>query len=164
MRNNRRRVNPETALETRCHPVFDESGQSLLEVLVSVLFMASLLLMSLNFMTAGIQGNSRGREMSTATYLAQEVLEEMKMVEYDDLPEFSGFVTGGGLPGGEPARSICQVWEGNILSELASGRGEIDVDATASRARITVIVEWVDGVNKERHVTFETLISNSNST
>jgi hypothetical protein len=88
----------------------------------------------------------------------------MKMVEYDDLPEFSGFVTGGGLPGGEPARSICQVWEGNILSELASGRGEIDVDATASRARITVIVEWVDGVNKERHVTFETLISNSNST
>ena len=138
----------------------EERGQSLLEVLVSVLFLAMILLMSLNFMTAGIRGNSRGREMSAAAYLAQQVLEEMKLVDFDDLSGFDGFTTGGGLPAEDPARSICLEWEEGVQGELPLGQGEIDVQVTGSRARVSVEVEWTDGVSKERRVRYETLISN----
>jgi len=138
----------------------EERGQSLLEVLISLLFLALILLMSLNFMTAGIRGNSRGREMSAAAYLAQEMLEAMKMADFDDLSDFDGFTTGGGLPAQDPARSICLEWEEGVQGELPMGEGTIDVAVTGSRARIKVDVVWVDGVNKERHVTYETLISN----
>ena len=140
--------------------VAEERGQSLLEVLISILFLGAILLMSLNFMAAGIRGNSRGREMSAAAYLAQEILETMKTIDFEDLSGFDGFVTGGGLPAQEPARTICSEWEGNVQGELPLGLGEIDVDVTGSRARISVVVKWVDGVNKERQVRYETLIAN----
>ncbi len=139
----------------------ENRGQSLVEVIVAILFLAMILLMSLNFMTAGIRGNSRGREMSVATYLAHQILAEMKLCEFEDLPDFDGFTTGGGLPATEPARSICMDWEEAIQDELPSGLGEVDVVVGASRVSITVVVEWVDGVNKERRVRYETLISDS---
>ncbi|OGF96920.1 MAG: hypothetical protein A2Z06_03300 [Candidatus Glassbacteria bacterium RBG_16_58_8] len=137
----------------------DERGQSLVEVLVSIVFMAAILLMSMNFLVAGIRGNSRGREMSSASYLAQEILEEMRMVEYEDLSAFDGFVTGGALPGGEPVRSMCQDWEGGIVSELPEGRGVIDVADYGTYSRITVDIEWVDGGGMTRNVRYETLIA-----
>ena len=136
-----------------------ESGHSLLEVLVSILFMAALLLMSMNFMIAGIRGNSRGREMSSASYFAQQMLEEMRVVDFADLSDFSGFTTGGTPPGSDPARSICLEWEGGIVSELPSGSGDVEVVVTGSLARVTVSVHWIDGVNKERTVRYETMIS-----
>ena len=137
----------------------DEDGQSLLEVLISIVFMAAILLMSLNFMVAGVRGNSVGREMSTATYLAQEVLEEMRTADFSDLGGFDGFVTGGSPPGGEPARSICEDWEEEVTGELPSGQGEIDVDITGGLARVTVTVDWVGGADKQRQVSFETMIA-----
>jgi type II secretory pathway pseudopilin PulG len=143
----------------RCSPGKGEKGMSLLEVLLSIVFMAGILLMSLNFMVAGIRGNARGREMSSAAYFAQEMLEEMRMVDYTNLTDFDGYETIGDLPVGEPARSICLEWKQGIISELPSGYGEIDIQASSNIARIIVIVEWVDGVKKERQVKYETMIS-----
>jgi Tfp pilus assembly protein PilV len=134
-------------------------GFILLEVLVSIVFMAAILLMSLNFMVAGIRGNSRGKEMSAASYLAQEMLEEMRLVDFNDLLDFDGYTTGGSLPGGQPAADICEDWEDGVTTELPSGHGEIDVQVTGSLARISVLVGWLDGVNKDRQVRFETMIA-----
>lgn len=136
-----------------------EGGHSLLEVLVSLLFMAAMLLMSMNFMIAGIQGNSRGREMSSASYFAQQLLEEMRVVDFDDLADFAGYSTDGSPPGSEPARSICLEWQQGIESELPSGSGDVSVVVTGSLARVVVTVRWVDGVRKERRVRYETMIS-----
>ena len=137
----------------------NENGQSLLEVLISIVFMGAILLMSLNFIGAGIRGNSRGKEMSAASYLAQQALEDMRSVDYAELPEFDGFITGGLPPGSEPAASICQEWDDNITSELPTGFGEIEVGVTGSLTRISVVVGWIDAVDKERRVEFETLIA-----
>jgi hypothetical protein len=136
-----------------------ERGHSLLEVLVSLLFMAALLLMSMNFMIAGIRGNSRGREMSSASYFAQQMLEEMRLVDFADLADFAGYSTGGPPPGSDPARSICLEWEQGIESELPSGSGDVSVVVSGSLARVVVTVRWVDGVRKERQVRYETMIS-----
>ncbi len=143
---NRRSVVTEyaKAIMLRLHLIKHEDGFTLNEVLVSIALIA-IGVLGLSFNTIGvIQGNQISGNITTATNLAQDKLEELRaqtsFTNGDNCPSPADPITGTGAAGGIYNR--C--WR---ITDSSLGPGLKQIDVTVS---------WRDYVN--RSVTLSTLV------
>lgn len=138
------------------------AGFSLAEVVVALGLLASILISVAGLLVVGNRQVARGRNSTEALALAREVLEEMKSWSFAQTTEAFSGVSACNLAA--PACAIDSIsakadvpdvakWQDRLDDALNDARVLILLDsldgaalADARALRVTVVVEWMDGV------------------
>ncbi len=78
-----------------------DKGFTLVEVMVAVFLLTVAFLALISVTVTVIQGNSFSKSMSTATTLARDQVEALRLTDYDSLPSGSSWSSVAGFPGFE---------------------------------------------------------------
>ena len=125
----------------------DAEGFTLLEVMITVVILAIGLLGLAGLQIVAIKGNSFGQQMSVASTLAQNQLEELRQIPYDSLSDGS---SDGNDTYTDAVNGVtyARVWQ------AVTDAGHPDW------LTLLVIVNWT-GPTAGRAVTLSTIVSNS---
>jgi len=155
----------------RTHNDRSESGFNLIEVVIALALLAAVLLTISGLFIQGSQSVNTGRDLTEATSLATDILEQM------DKWAFSQLYTNFGKGTGDPAFSVSSTAAGNYNATLA-GMCQTKIDArlpngvatvtvtplgttdshflTAKGIRVQVTINWTLKL-KSRNVSLETV-------
>ena len=123
----------------------DEKAFTLIEVLIAILLL-TIGLLGTAALTAGvIRGNIAGRNLTTATAIAQSCLQENRRVGYTNAGTST---SGNGCPVGSATVSLGGVSFTRVLSA-------IDVSVTNMKT-LTVTVSWTEGTVGSKSITLKT--------
>jgi len=126
----------------------DDKGFTLIELLIAIVLL-TIGLLGTAALTAGvIRGNIAGKNLTTATAIAQSCFQENRRVGYTD----AGTSTNGnGCPVGTAAVSLGGVTFTRVLDN-------IDV-SVANMKTLTVTVSWTEGTVGSKSITLKTTIA-----
>jgi len=125
----------------------NNKGFSLIEMLISVTILAVGLLAVAGLQITAIKGNSYGNTTSNATALAQDRIEEIRNLDYDDIYDPTAGV--------DPNPYI----ETNINGSRYTMETFVETDTPMTDLkRVTVTVRWQ--ANGQRQVILRTIVAN----
>lgn len=116
----------------------DESGTSLLEVLVSLVVLSLGLLGYAGLQAVTVKNSHNAYFRTQATSLAYNVLDRMRA----NRAGISGYVV---EYGGTPTAADAKDWKRELLATLPDARAKISRDATSGQ--VTVTIKWYDSSN-----------------
>ncbi len=118
------------------------SGFTLIEVMIAIAIIAIGIFGVMSLVITVMKGNTLSKRVTTATTIAQEKLEDFKMMDYDNAVDDSGTDT---------AYNIDYYWEADVQD---------DTPATDTKT-ITVDVYWSSGGTDTTHnnVEMKTIIA-----
>lgn len=124
----------------------DQSGLSLLEVLISMLLLALGLLTLAPMVVVSIEGNNISRDVLTVSEMAKE-----KMEYYKGLEPF---------PAVPIVESETNIYGGYDRSTTVEGNAS-DSTIPDGLYRVKVVIDWTDKSGVARSTTYSTLIGSS---
>lgn len=133
---------------TRPLSIKQQSGLTLLEVLIAILIIAFGLLGVASIQITGIKNNQSAYYRATANILAYDMLDRMRANKkglingsYDSA---GSFLDGKTSPGSSStmAEKDTQLWLTQLGNQLPSSKGKIEAAANASVLRVTI--QWND--------------------
>lgn len=134
----------------------DTGGFTLLEVLVALVILMVGLLGALLLQTTAIQGNAFSRELQTGVVLAEDLMEQVKVIDFDD-PLLSS------VPADNPHENVELAGVANPIDEQGVSGGIYTrrwtvTDSAPNSKTITATVNW--NIKGENHsVTMTTVKS-----
>jgi prepilin-type N-terminal cleavage/methylation domain-containing protein len=127
----------------------EESGYSLVEVMVAIMILAIAIIPMVGMFDAGLRAALLGGNYDVGRAFANEKLEEVKALSFDQVlsryPEDSTTACNPGPPAGSPVTS-CTVETDYVRlgpSDVSSTDGSGDYATTM--LQVTVIVQWSGG-------------------
>lgn len=118
-----------------------QSGAGLIEVLVTVLILATSLLAMGALQNRSLQFNHSAYLRSQANILAYDILDRMR-INRDRVDSYDGYGFGDDAPAGNSlAATDVQQWLDRLERTLPGGEGAIDCDANQL---CTISLRWVD--------------------
>lgn len=118
-----------------------QSGAGLIEVLVTVLILATSLLAMGALQNRSLQFNHSAYLRSQANVLAYDLLDRMR-INRESLDGYDGYDFGDDAPvGNSLAATDMQEWLNRLERTLPGGEGAIDCDANQ---QCTISVRWID--------------------
>ncbi|MGB3635181.1 MAG: prepilin-type N-terminal cleavage/methylation domain-containing protein [Rubrobacteraceae bacterium] len=117
----------------------NESGYSLIEVLVAIVILAVAILPMVGMFDAGLRASVVGSKYDRARVLANENIEKVRALEYeearDDYP-----------PNGTPVSGTEGIFDYEVDTEYAKLDGGEVIEDSGARGmmKVTVTVEWED--------------------
>lgn len=134
----------------------NSAGFTLLEVLIALVILMVGLLGALLLQTTAIQGNAFSRELQTGVVLAEDLLEQVRVLEYDD-PLISSNVADNPHENGELAGVANPIDEQGAAGGIYFRRWTV-VDSAPNSKTISATVNWT--IKGEAHaVTLTTVKS-----
>jgi type IV pilus assembly protein PilV len=125
----------------------DTEGFTLLEVMITVVIVAIGLLGLAGLQIAAIKGNSFGQQMSVASTLAQNQLEQLRQISYDSLSD------------GSSDGSDTYIDQANGVTYNRQWTAVTDM-SHPDWLTLNVTVNWT-GPTDSRSITVATIVSNS---
>ena len=138
----------------------NNSGISLLEVMVGMIVMAIGLLGLAPMLVLSMDGNSIARDNNIVSNLIKEKIEEYESVHPDSLPAvpFIEYETQCTLPGADPQ----QVSRNYIYSRITTLRDKtVNVAVPDGVYELQVDIHWTDNKNVQRVTTYKTYLLKS---
>lgn len=118
-----------------------QSGAGLIEVLVTVLILATSLLAMGALQNRSLQFNHSAYLRSQANILAYDVLDRMR-INRESVDDYDGYDFGDDAPvGNSLAATDLQQWLSRLERTLPGGEGAIECDADR---QCTVSLRWID--------------------
>ena len=123
----------------------DQSGTTLIEVLITVVLMSIGLLGLAGLQVMSVQNSNSSGERFEATTLARDILERMRANRSQALTGNYDLALGANPAGGGLAFADLEDWRA-ALAVLPEGDGSVDVDVNAvtNTATATIVVDWTD--------------------
>lgn len=125
----------------------EESGYSLVEVMVAIMILAIAIIPMVGMFDAGLRAAVLGGNYDTARAFANEKLEETKALSFSDVlvryPEGSATPCNPAAPSGSPI-TACSVTTQYMRLGSGSALEEVNTHET-SMLRVTVQVQWNGG-------------------
>jgi len=112
------------------------NGFTLIEVLISLVILAISLLALAGLMSVTTKNNAFGSNMTEAATLAQDKLEELRVLSWNDIPLNQ---TSSDLPFGRPGAQYDRRWTAVLGPNSPAPPND-------NEKRITVTVNWNDGI------------------
>jgi type IV pilus assembly protein PilV len=137
---------------SRSSPRFaDQSGFTLIEVLIAIVLLTVGLLGTAALTTGVVRGNSTGKNLTTATAIAQSCFEENRRV---------GYASAGSVPPG--GSNSCVAGSATITSGGLSFTRSLAIDTSVSNIKtLTVTVTWSEGAVGTKTITMKTVLAAS---
>lgn len=126
-------------------PFKEEKAFSLLEVMISLVILSVGLLATLSLTISAVRGNSFGKQMTVASTLAEDKLEELKKLPYSSATLNAGTTTESDLGpygGTGPFQRVTVVTDDSPVADMKT---------------IDVTINWTD--QESRSITISTLLS-----
>ena len=118
-------------------------GVTLIEILVSVIILAFGLLGLAGLQSVGLRNNTSAIYRTQATYLAQDIVDRMRVNRDSAISgDYDQTMTAGKPTGSTLADTDVNAWLTNIERELPAGDGSIACTTTTNVCVITV--QWTD--------------------
>lgn len=123
----------------------DQSGTTLIEVLITVVLMSIGLLGLAGLQVMSVQNSNSSGERFEATTLARDILERMRANRSQALTGNYNLALGANPAGGGLAFADLDDWK-SALAVLPEGDGSVDVDVNlvTNTATATIVVDWTD--------------------
>jgi prepilin-type N-terminal cleavage/methylation domain-containing protein len=118
-------------------PGRDDKGMTLVEIMVAMIILAIALAWLAPMLVTAMRGNRLGGDLTTASTLAQDKIEELRNVSYSSLLSHPA--------GQDTVGKMIRNW--NIAEELGQD----------GLARITITVSWQDDKGEDHQAQFETM-------
>ncbi len=129
----------------------DQSGFTLIEVFMAIVILTIGLLGTAALTTGVVRGNLTGKNLTTATAIAQSCFEENRRVGYSN----AGSVPAGGS-------NSCVTGSTTITSGGLAFTRNLAIDASVSNIKtLTVQVTWSEGAVGTKSVTLKTILAAS---
>ena len=117
-------------------PISKQAGFSLLEILIAIFILAIGLLGLAALQTTSLKNNHSALYRTTATVLAYDIIERMRLNQNADYT-----LTLAATPSGSTLKDADLIaWTTNLASELPLGDGSIAINGEI----VTVTVQWDD--------------------
>lgn len=117
-------------------PQIKQSGFSLLEILISLVILAIGLLGLAALQTASLKNNHSAQYRTTATVLAYDIIDRMRLNQNADYT-----LTMAATPSGRTLKDTDLIaWTTNLNNELPAGDGAVALNGDI----VTVTVQWDD--------------------
>jgi len=130
-----------------------DSGFTLIETVIAMLVLTIGLLGMAALSISVMQGNKSSNRISTATALAQDKMEELRGLGYDNLP--------GSDSGDIDINGLSYSWDVETVTTRYDANGDVTTDpddpVLTITKKVTVAVEWEDA--KTHSVTNQMLFS-----
>ena len=141
-----------------------QSGFSLIEAVVALALLAAVLLSISGLFVYGRQSVGTGKDLTEATSLATQILEEMNGWGFSQIyTNFGKAETDVAFSVDSKTNAFAQKWQPGVDAHLANGKATIAVTplggstfATGQGARIQVTVDWTIR-QRPRKVSLETV-------
>ena len=141
-----------------------DSGFSLIEVIVALGLLAAVLLSVSGLFIRGSQSVNSGRDLTEATSLATDIVEQMDKWGFTQLyTNFGVANTSGAFTVTSLVNTQAQTWQPAITAKLPSSKATITVTplggatfAAATGARVQVTIDWTLNL-RPRNVSLETV-------
>lgn len=118
-------------------------GFTLIEILIALTILSIAMLSFIPMVISTIRANSFGAQMSRASELAQDKLEEIRRMPFDD-PDISG-----ALPMTSTVQTFYSIFQRNYTVDLVGGAPDIKL--------ISVIVNWKTANRPVQNTTYVTI-------
>ena len=129
----------------------DQSGFTLIEVFMAIVILTIGLLGTAALTTGVVRGNLSGKNLTTATAIAQSCFEENRRVGYSN----AGLVPAAGS-------NSCVTGSTTITSGGIAFTRTLAIDASVSNIKtLTVTVAWSEGAVGTKSVTLKTILAAS---
>jgi Tfp pilus assembly protein PilV len=129
----------------------NQAGFTLIEVFTAIFILTVSLLGTAALTTGVIRGNQAGRNMTTATAIAQTCLEENRRV---------GYSSAGAVPAG--GSNSCVSGTATVTSAGVSFTRTLTIDASVTNIKtLTVAVSWSEGAVGTKSVSLVTIMAAS---
>ena len=127
----------------------DQSGFTLIELFIAIVILTIGLLGTAALTTGVVRGNLSGKNITTATVIAQSCFEENRRV---------GYSSAGSVPVG--GSNNCVSGSSTMASGGVSFTRTLTVDASISNIKtLTVTVSWSEGAASTKSITLKTVLA-----
>jgi type IV pilus assembly protein PilV len=127
----------------------DQSGFTLIEVFIAIVILTVGLLGTAALTTGVVRGNLSGRNMTTATAIAQSCFEENRRV---------GYSSAGSVPAG--GSNSCVTGSATVTLGGVVFTRNLEVDTSVSNVKtLTVTVTWSEGAVGTKSITLKTILA-----
>ena len=130
---------------TNPRPPHNQSGLTLIEILVALLVLSIGLLGMARLQAASLRANHNAYLRSQAVVLAYDMADRMRANRPPALAGAYDIALAGSASGSTVAADDLAEWKNLLQSVLPSGDGAVDVDGTAA----TITVQWDDTRGEE---------------
>jgi type IV pilus assembly protein PilV len=128
-----------------------QRGFTLIETLITIVILTIGLLGTAALTTGVVRGNLTGKNMTTATAIAQSCFEENRRV---------GYSSAGAVPAG--GSNSCVAGSATISSGGLSFTRNLTIDTSVSNIKtLTVVVSWSEGAVGTKSITLKTSLAAS---
>lgn len=144
----------------------NQSGSSLIEVMVALFVLAIGLLGVLSMQVNAVKMSRSSALVSQANALTMDIYEAMKASPRDDADQYQRLynepvpalptcatTVGGCSSSGQIADANLHYWLTSIASSLPAGRGQVQYDA--STRAVNILIEFTDGYEESSEATGE---------
>jgi prepilin-type N-terminal cleavage/methylation domain-containing protein len=129
----------------------DQSGFTLIEVFVAIVILTIGLLGTAALTTGVVRGNLAGKNLTTATAIAQSCFEENRRV---------GYASAGSVPAG--GSNSCVTGDATVTFGGLAFTRNLAVDTSVSNIKtLTLIVTWSEGAVGTKSITLKTILAAS---
>jgi len=126
----------------------EQSGFTLIEVFIAIVILTVGLLGTAALTTGVVRGNLSGRNMTTATAIAQSCFEENRRV---------GYSSAGSVPAG--GSNSCVTGSATVTLGGVVFTRNLEVDTSVSSVKtLTVTVTWSEGAVGTKSITLKTIL------
>ena len=127
----------------------DQSGFTLIEVFIAIVILTVGLLGTAALTTGVVRGNLSGRNLTTATAIAQSCFEENRRV---------GYSSAGSVPAG--GSNSCVTGNATVTLGGVAYTRNLAIDTSVSNVKtLTVTVTWSEGAVGTKSITLKTILA-----
>jgi len=127
----------------------DQSGFTLIEVFIAIVILTVGLLGTAALTTGVVRGNLSGKNLTTATAIAQSCFEENRRV---------GYSSAGSVPAG--GSNSCVTGNATVTLGGVAYTRNLAIDTSVSNVKtLTVTVTWSEGAVGTKSITFKTILA-----
>jgi type IV pilus assembly protein PilV len=127
----------------------DQSGFTLIEVFIAIVILTVGLLGTAALTTGVVRGNLSGRNMTTATAIAQSCFEENRRV---------GYSSAGSVPAG--GSNSCVTGSATVTLGGVAYTRNLAIDTSVANIKtLTVTVTWSEGAVGTKSITLKTILA-----
>lgn len=129
----------------------DQTGFTLIEVFIAIVILTVGLLGTAALTTGVVRGNLSGKNLTTATAIAQSCFEENRRV---------GYSSAGSVPAG--GSNSCVTGNATVTLGGVAYTRNLAIDTSVSNVKtLTVTVTWSEGAVGTKSVTLKTILAAS---